>query len=161
MSKFRVRQDTTNNNLVYREVKDLPSTFHQVFRDGFFGYMRELKKGASKEILRKPKSGVTYIVRTRTGKRRRHVASAPGETHANLTGALRRSLSWKVHGWEKAEFGYGVSTNSKNAAPEYGAFVELGTRFMQPRPSLQNAVKATPRDVHFDRSLDKFVGKLK
>lgn len=153
---FRVRE-APDGRLLFKEVKDLPSTIHQTFRDGFFGYMAALKKGASKEILRKPKSGTTYLVRTRGGKRKRHVASAPGETHANLTGRLRRSLSWKVHGWEKAEFGYGVSTNAQNKAPKYGAFLELGTRFMSPRPSLINAVKATNRDVHFDRAVDKMV----
>jgi hypothetical protein len=154
--KFRVRQDITTNNIVYRAVRDLPSEAHQVFRDGFFSYMKELKKFANKEILRKPKSGKTYTVRV-NGRRRRHVASRPWETHANLTGKLRRSLSWKVQGWERASFGYGISTSSKNKAPKYAPFVEEGTRFMKPRPSLSNAVKLTKRDVHFDRALDKFI----
>lgn len=156
MSKYRVREDS-RNRLLYRRVEDLPSRAHQVFRDGFFGYMAALKKKANKEILRKPKGGATYYIRGRNGRRRRHVASAPGESHANLTGTLRRSLSWKVFGWERAEFGYGVSTNASNRAPGYAGFVELGTRMMKPRPSLQNAVRDTERDVHFDRALDKMI----
>lgn len=158
--KFRIREDS-KNRLVYRRVEDLPTRAHQVFRAGFFDFMAALKVEANKEILRKPKAGRTYIARDRSGRKRRHKASAPGESHANLSGTLRRSLSWKVFGWEKAEFGYGVSSNAQNKAPGYAGFVELGTRLMKPRPSLQNAVRATERDVHFDRALDKMIQGFK
>lgn len=159
MSKFRVRQDS-GNRLVYAKVDDLPSRAHQVFRDGFFGYMAALKKEANKEILRKPKGGQTYIVRGRGGRMKRHVSSAPFESHANLTGTLRRSLSWKVIGWQEAEFGYGIASNAMNKAPDYAPMVELGTRFMEPRPSLRNAVRRVGKEVHFDRALDKMVGRF-
>ena len=156
MSKFALREDPSNR-LLYREVQDLPSRGHQVFRDGFFGYMKALKKRANKEILRKPKGGVTRWIRTKTGKRRRHRASRPGETHANASGELRRSLSWKVNGWETAEFGYGISTNAQNKAPEYAEWVTHGTRFMAPRPSLMNAIRLEDRDKHFDAALEKMI----
>lgn len=154
MSVYRVRQGK-DNHVLYKLVEDLPSQAHQVFRDGFFGYMAALKKVANKEILRKPKGGKKGWRRTKSGGRRRHTASAPGETHANASGTLRRSLSWKVNGWESAEFGYGISTNAQNKAPDYAEWVTHGTRFMAPRPSLMNAVRATPRDIHFERAVQK------
>ena len=155
MTKYRVRQGK-DNKILYKKIEDLPTAAHQVFRDGFFGYMQALKKEANKEILRKPKGGRTYYRRDKTGRRRRHIASAPGETHANMTGTLRRSLGWKVHGWQTAEFGYGISSGKANKAPLYAGAIELGSRNIKPRPSLRNAVKVVRRDIHFDRALDKY-----
>lgn len=123
-------------------------------RRGWFDLARDLKATANAEILRKPKGGRVYLVKTRTG-RRRHVASAPGETHANLKGRLRRSLSWKVRGTDSMDFGYGVSTTSRNEAPPYAPHVEFGTRRMAERPSLENAITATQREAeqNFERAI--------
>jgi len=117
---------------------------------------RDLRKAASDEILRKPKSGRLYIRRDRAGRRRRHVASAPGETHANMTGALRRSVDFKVRGSKQLEFGYGISTG---IAPVHAPFVEFGTRRMAARPSLQNAIRASRRNIisNFNRSIRKTI----
>ena len=117
----------------------LDNLLKQGIRQGMFDSGHDLINSASKEILRKPKSGRTYIVRSRTGRRRRHVASAPGETHANRSGAARQSLSFQLQGAASFEFGYGVS--SGKVAPEYVEFLEFGTSKMEPRPSLQNAIK--------------------
>ena len=128
-------------------------------RVAWFALGRDLKEEANREILRKPKGGRTYLIRTRTG-RRRHVASAPGETHANRKGRLRRSLSWKVHGSDSMDFGYGVSTTARNEAPGYGRWVEFGHRQVgggrvAPRPSLDNAINATQREAeqNFERAI--------
>ncbi len=119
---------------------------------------KQLKTATSKEILRKPKSGRVYIRRTASGRRRRHVASAAGETHANMTGTLRRSLSFRVN-TTSLEFGYGVT---KGNAPNYAKFVENGTRKMGPRPSLMNGIKATRRSFqnNFEREIGKRIGAL-
>lgn len=98
---------------------------------------------ASNEILRGKKTGRLYKVRL--GKRtRRHRASAAGESHANITGKLRRSMSHKVLS-DGLEFGYGVT---KNNAPEYGQHLEFGTKNMKPRPTIQNAIRASEADMH-------------
>lgn len=112
-----------------------------------------LVKATSKEIIRKPKGGRTYIRRDRAGRKRRHVASAPGETHANMTGRLRRSLGFKVNP-SQLEFGYGVQSNG---APEYAEFVEFGTSRMKARPSLQNGMRSQRRNfmVNFEREIGK------
>ncbi len=115
-----------------------------------------LRKATSKEILRKPKGGRVYTSRTRSGARRRHKASAPGETHANFSGRLRRSLDFKVNSRE-IEFGYGVT---KGNAPEYAAWVEFGTKNMKPRPSLQNGIRGERRNFqnNFEREIGKRLG---
>ncbi len=117
---------------------------------------RGLLSATSQEILRKPKGGRTYIIRDRRGRRRRHVASAPGETHANMSGRLRRSLSFRANSAE-IEFGYGVTDGS---APKYAGFVEFGTKRMEARPSLQNGISSERRNMmnNFEREI---LGKLR
>lgn len=124
----------------------------RAIRQGFFQLGKDLKATADKEILRKPKSGRTYIIRGAGGSRRRHVASAPGETHANLSGKLRHSLGWAVQGAAQMEFGY-----IDGLIPEYAPFVEFGTRRMAARPSLSNAVGTTVRnaEIYFSSALAK------
>lgn len=154
---FGVREDK-NNDLVYREADAMPTRLQQVLRRGFINYMQALKKRANHDILHGKKTGRVYRVRTATGRRKRHQSSAPGESHANLTGRLRKSLSWKVEGWEKATFGYGVASNASNVAPFYAGFVEFGTQRMEPRPSLQNAIEKEEVDAHFNSAFDKEFG---
>lgn len=112
-----------------------------------------LVKTTSAQILKKPKGGRVYVRRDRAGRRRRHIASAPGESIANRTGATRRSLSFKVNP-SQLEFGYGVD---KNDAPDYAEFPEFGTRKMQPRPSLQNGIKSERRN--FQNNFEREIGK--
>lgn len=143
------------NEREFARMRGIEQATRKGIRRAWFDLGRDLKGRANAEILRKPKGGRTYIIRTRGGRTRRHVASAPGETHANLKGRLRRSLSWKVHGVDSMDFGYGVSTTAKNQAPEYAPFVEFGTRRMAERPSLDNAIKATQREAvqNFERAI--------
>lgn len=158
MSFFAVREDP-ENGVVYREVAEMPTRMQQVFRRGFMDFMRALQKRANYDVLHGRKTGRVYVIRTATGRRRRHRASAPGESHANRTGALRKSISFKVHGWERSEFGYGVATAEANAAPFYAAFLEFGTRRMAPRPTLQNAIAKEAPEPHFDKAIDREFGR--
>ena len=120
---------------VFRQLNNLDKGWRKAIRQMWFGLADDMKNRANSEILRKPKSGRVYIIR-RGGRRRRHVASAPGETHANLTGRLRKAIGWKVHGNDELSFGYGVTGPS----PKYDEFVEFGTSKMSARPSLENAI---------------------
>ena len=151
-----VKSDRRNTQ-AFARIKGFRQVTEESIRQGWFALGKDLKAEASREILRKPKRGRTYIRRTKSGRRRRHVASAPGETHANFEGRLRRSLSWKVMGSDQMDFGYGVSTTSANSMPRYGPFVEFGTRFMEERPSLLNAINATQRNAvqHFEAAFAK------
>lgn len=132
-----------HNREVFARIKDLKRATHRSIRHGFFDLGKDLRKTASDNILARPKSGRTYLIKTRGGRVRRHVASAPGETHANLSGKLRRSLGWKVAGSRTLEFGYGVDKDTVDYAP----FVEEGTRRMGARPSLKIAVDQTARNA--------------
>lgn len=115
----------------------------KTIRRVWFELGKELKQTANREILARDKLGRVYIIRGPGGRRRRHVASAPGQSHANRSGRLRRSISWRIKGHESLAFGYGVSTTAGDAAPDYDAFVEFGTRNMAARPSLLNAIETS------------------
>lgn len=120
---------------------------------GIFSIGRQLVRTTSAEILRKPKGGKTYIRRDAAGRRRRHVASAPGETHANLTGKTRRSLSFRASS-NQLEFGYGVQ---KGDAPDRAEWLEYGSSRMKARPSLKNGIDADQRN--FQNFFDREIGK--
>lgn len=160
---FEIRDGQGNRRVLARmEGPNFQRATRRGLRQAWFAFAKDLKAEANREILRKPKSGRTYFFRDRAGRRRRHVASAPGETHANRTGALRRSLSWKVQGTDQMEFGYGiVGARTQAPDPGYGSFVEFGTRRMEARPSLGNAVRARQGTaiVHFEREILKAWGQ--
>ena len=105
---------------LYKSGKDLQATFNQ----------QVLDKGS--------KTGRIYIIRDRLGRRRKHQASAAGQSPANRTGNYRRSVGWNVNGSNELIFG--------NSA-EYAGFLELGTSRMAKRPGLGNAVKAEERNI--------------
>ncbi len=113
-------------------------------RKAWFRVGQDLKRTANTEILRKPKSGRTYIIRTPSGRKRRHVASAPGETHANRSGRLRKAIEWRVRG-DQLNFGYGIIGGSDS--PEYASFVEEGTKRMAARPTLRNSIESNRRNA--------------
>lgn len=126
------------NERVFSELMGVEGATRRSIRAAWFELGKDLQRRAEVEILRGVKTGRVYIIRV-GGRRRRHVSSAPGETHANLTGALRASIGWKVYGTDSMEFGYGIG----GAAPKHARFVELGTRNMEARPSLDNAINAS------------------
>jgi len=148
---IKVIEDSANR-IAYLKLDRGVEFSRRAIRQGFFQLGKDLKKTANDEILRKPKGGHVYIIRGAGGSRRRHVASAPGETHANLSGKLRRSLGWAVQGSQQLEFGY-----MDGLIPEYAPFVEFGTRRMAARPSLKNAIGTTTRnaEIYFSSALAK------
>jgi len=99
---------------------------------------KTLMKKFSEQVLDKSmKTGIIYIRKDRLGRRRRHQASAAGETPANRSGFYRRSSGFIMQGTQLA-FG--------NSAP-YAGFLETGTSRMAARPGLGNAVRASERDI--------------
>lgn len=142
-----------NNERVFGQIRGLEKLTRQGLRRGMFRAGQALRAEASRAILKDPKTGIVYIRRDRAGRLRRHMSSAPGETHANLSGALRRSLSYQLHGATEIEFGYGVS--SGKTAPDYAKFVEFGTTRMKARPSLRNTLKSQQKNLtqHFENGI--------
>jgi len=92
----------------------------------------------NRQVLAKNKTGRLYIRKDKAGRRRRHIASAAGESPANRTGFYRRNVGFSVNGSRELIFG--------NSAG-YAGFLELGTSRMRPRPGLGNAVDASERDI--------------
>ena len=148
-------QSDLGNKKIFRSIERIQPKSRIAVRKAWFEIGKDLKNEANTEIKRRPKSGRTYYIRTKNGRYKRHVASAPGETHANLNGKLRKSVSWKVHGYFRMDFGYGFATGANNRAPDYDSFVEDGTKNMKPRPSMGNAVRKIQRTatVEFHRQI--------
>lgn len=147
--------ESPENHKVYARLNSLERLTKRAVRQGLFKWARDLKKIANAEILSKDKTGRLYFRKTRSGGRRRHRASSPCETHANMTGTLRRSIGWVVPGSDRLEFGYGFAPGL--TAPDYAGFVEFGTFKMKARPSLQNAIKDTQgrAETYFKTELKK------
>jgi hypothetical protein len=147
------------NSKIFMKLQKLKPKSRKVIRASWFALGRDLKNEANKEILRTPKGGKTYLIRTRGGRRKRHVASAPGESHANLSGKLRRSISWKIHGYSRMDFGYGFATAAGGRTPKYDAWIEDGTKDgrIKPRPSIENAVNKVKNNTndHFQKQMLK------
>ena len=123
------------------KLTDAELKINRSLRQAWFAAGDDLKAEADRAVLANDKKGRLYIIK-RGGRRRKHRASAPGQSHANLSGALRRSIGWKVRGRD-LEFGYGVT----RVKVPYASFLEDGTSRMQPRPTLANAVKAMTRNI--------------
>lgn len=143
-----------DNFKVYNGLKGVNKKVKQATRKGMFKWAKDLKSTASAAILAKDKTGRIYIRRDAAGRRRRHRASSAGESHANRTGALRRSIGWRVTAWDRLLFGYGVDGKD---TPDYDGFVEFGTFKMKPRPSIQNSINNTlgNAETYFKGELDK------
>lgn len=150
----KFKQDRQNTK-VFTTIKNIPKLTRRGLRQGMFKVGQGLIAVANQEILKGVKTGIVYIRRDKAGRRRRHLSSAPGETHANRSGTLRRSLSFQLRGSSEIEFGYGVSSGKE--APEYAKFVEFGTTKMKARPSLKNTLNAEQGNMtqHFENGIDK------
>ena len=147
-------REAPGNREVWVKLARIDQATREGIRRGFFELGKSLKREANAEILRVPRAGMVYRKRYASGAARYHTASVPYETHANWTGKLRKSIGWKVAGFSRREFGYGVSRGND---PDYAPFVEFGTKNMKPRPSLENAIKATRRDgeVQFAEAINR------
>lgn len=128
----------SGNKDVFARIEGTEKLTKRGLRQGMFRSGQTLRASASQEILKGKKTGIIYVRRIKGGRRRRHQSSAPGETHANLTGTLRRSLSFQLRGSKEIEFGYGVSAGK--SAPDYARTIEFGSSKIRARPSLKNAL---------------------
>ncbi len=139
---------TTQSEQVLIDLRQYRKASRRVLRQFWFLTGHDFRNEARKEILKKPKGGRIYRVRKgKKGRIIRHRASAPFETHANLTGETRASIGFKIRGMTRMSFGYGVST--AKPATAWANFLEFGTIGfkkvgpMAARPSLSAAIDKT------------------
>jgi hypothetical protein len=98
----------------------------------------------NRQVLAKNKTGRLYVRRIKGGARRRHIASAPGETPANRTGAYRKGFGFSVDGAHQLTIGVAGASDRPKEVP---LWLEVGTRRMKARPGLANSIKASERDI--------------
>lgn len=106
----------------------------------------ELIKRRTKSILDTGKrTGRTYTI-----KGRRHQASAPGEAPKTRTGALAKSVQYKVSGWPQLTVG---------ASAGYAGFLEDGTNKMGGRTGARKYLIRAVNDTSGD-TINIFYSRL-
>lgn len=108
-------------------------------RFGLYNFGDKVRKDIREAILKKNKTGRTYIIR-RGSRRIRHRASAKGEAPANLTGNLRASVGYDVKGIDM-EIGY-RETSLKGKQVPYGARLEIDLK----RNAIEQAINENASD---------------
>lgn len=106
------------------------------------GTAQNIRTNAIKSIQRGPKTGIVY---DKTGPRRTHQASAPGQPPASDTGRLANSITAEIDGKQA----------TITAETEYAAPLEFGTRTIEPRPFMVPAMEQ--ERPKFDARLQKIV----
>lgn len=104
MATFTFKPTRGNPDIV-AELKGNQRAAQIGIRQGMWLLGKDLVKDAKKYILEKPKSGRVYTSRTKSGRRKTHIASAKGESPASNTGQLWRSLNFLVSGWQRIIYG--------------------------------------------------------
>lgn len=103
----------------------IPDKIKEGVKDTWYIIGPKLRDETRRLIYEPPKTGRIYNIYGR-----RHQASAPGQSPANLTGRLAQSNDYTVRGHDSLEFG--------ERAP-YARFLEEGTRKIAQRPHLIRA----------------------
>jgi hypothetical protein len=127
----------TNNEKTMKFLYELPVELTKAIRKGFYTSGKQLVADLNKD-MKAPKSGRAYkVYRGVSGKLKKpkiHVASAPSETPAIITGKFRKSVDFAVRGNRTLEFG------ANQSAPEYAEFLEKGTSKMEAREPFKRTV---------------------
>ncbi len=87
--------------------------------------------------FREPKSGRGY----RRGRKRLHIASAPGEAPAIDTAALSKGVAHIISRVGKAHFSIRIGVVVQSGRSDIALFLEFGTSRMSPRPAWRPALE--------------------
>ena len=128
----------------YESAANIAANTHFGIEKAFWQSGKDITAEFSKQVLAKNKTGRLYIIR-----KRKHRASAPGETPANITGNYRKSVGFQVNQGTNPQLVIGNSA-------EYAGFLEMGTSRMKRRPGLRNSIKSSERDIIRNLSTDIF-----
>jgi len=145
-----------SNQIFNLKIKNLKNANRRGIRQAFFRLGKDLVKDSKQLIIKGPKTGRLYRIK---GRSRRHRASAPGEAPANLTGALQKSLDFKIKGADSLEFGSNPNKfgGLTEATANYAKVLEEGNRRIKKRPFIRPTVKKNNRRAqkHFEAELRK------
>ena len=141
--KLDIKSDSNSFKFV-DSAENIATNTHFGIEKAFWQSGKDITAEFSKQVLAKNKTGRLYVIRGR-----KHRASAPLETPANLTGNYRKSVGFKVNQGTTPQLTIGNSA-------EYAGFLELGTSRMIKRRGLRNAIRASERDIIRNLSTDIF-----
>lgn len=134
---------TSDNERAYKSLNEIEIRTKLGITKAFFSLGKSLRKDARKFIEEPPKTGRIYNIRLK-GRRRRHQASAAGESPANISGALKNSVDYLAGSASELQFGAGGSN------VKYAAALELGTSRIKKRPYLIRAINANERNAYVE-----------
>jgi len=145
---FKFSEDP-HNKTTYFLIKNMSKNYKKGIKKALYKIGNDIKSEAKRLIKDEPKSGYIYRVIYKRGKRYiNHIASAPGEPPANLSGDLAKSLAFKVRGSKGLDFGY------EDAIVKYGKILEEGgitgkkkSVIIKARPYASKAVKNMERNM--------------
>ena len=131
---MRIFVDIKDFAKVQKAMEELVANVGKPFEQVIEGGGQEIRKEAVRSIQQDPKSGIIY---QRYNPRRRHQASAKGESPASDTGFLVSQIKVKKKNKDEVVV--------ESTAP-YSAFLEFGTSEMGERPFMHPAtMRAFPK----------------
>lgn len=159
-------EEDPQNRRVMLQFKNMPNITVKAMRQGFFTIGKDLVKETKRLINLKPKHGRTYIKHVGVGGKKlksgvKHIASAPYEAPAVMTGKLRESINFTVNG-SGSEMDFGVDEGRKGV--KYGKYLEFenpvaqegwGSKKIVPRPYISRAYENKRRNIE-QTFLDEF-----
>jgi hypothetical protein len=118
-------KEDSKNRAAYLKIEKLTHETFRAIRQAYYRIGKNLSRHLNEKMLEKPKHGRTYYFKkakiSKYGPaftRKKHIASAPHEYPANMTGAMRKSRAFIVSGHTQLEFGLKVP---------YAKYIEDGT----------------------------------
>jgi HK97 gp10 family phage protein len=151
---------TTETEKTLKFLTEMPLEMTKAIRQGFYISGKQLVTDLNKD-MKLPKSGRAYKVysgvKGKLKKPKIHIASAPNETPAIITGKFRKSVDFAVRGNRTLEFG------ANENAPEYAKFLEEGTSKMEAREPFKKTVLKNKEKIkaNVDNRLKKVIGGKK
>lgn len=125
---FKVTEPRSNKTVILN-LKHLKNQSVRGIRQGFYIIGKMAITEINRAVLDKPKGGRVYKY-----KGRKHVASRPGESFANRSGAARRTRGFDVKGADQVEFGF-----RQNGETIYVDYLENPKNKATRRPTVGNA----------------------
>lgn len=129
--KILIKPDYKNKQ-VEMKLKNVKWDMLRGIRSALFEIGAENTQQTKRFIYAPPKTGRIYSYKGRP-----HQASAPGESPANRSGFLARSINYRIVGIERVEF---------YSTAKYSNYLEDGTVNMLPRPYFIRTINKKRRD---------------